>query len=374
MQNEEITLEKRTELTKKPSLKGFTLDELKNFFAEKGEPVFRSKQLFNWMYNHLVNDFMLMENLPKSLRRELSENYEIITLKHAGAQISHLTGTKKYLFETTDGNKIESVIIPDEKRITLCISTQVGCPLDCKFCATGLMGYKKNLTAGEIFDQYLLAAKDYGKDKISNIVYMGMGEPLLNYNATIASLKILTNELTKGITRHRITVSTAGIAPRIINLADSNLKVKIALSLHSCFEDIRTRIMPINKKYSLKQNIEALKYYVQKTGTRITFEYVMLDGINDREEDRKAITRLCSEIPSKINVIPFNSLEHMNPSGFAAKLKPTPKHKIQGFVQELKKRNITVTVRYTQGEDIAAACGQLAYPLTPLQKEKGNQD
>jgi 23S rRNA (adenine2503-C2)-methyltransferase len=347
-------------LLKKTPLKGYTEDELRNFFIEKSEPKFRAGQVFNWMYNHLADDFMQMKNLPKTLRQELSENCELLTLKFVYSQVSPLTGTKKYLFETSDGNKIESVIIPDEERTTLCISTQVGCPLDCKFCATGLMGYKKNLTAGEIFDQYMLAVKDYGKDKITNIVYMGMGEPLLNYNETINSLKIFTNELTKGITRHRITVSTAGIAPRIIDLADANLRVKIALSLHSCFEDIRTKIMPINKKYSLKQNIEALKYYTQKTDTRITFEYVMLDGINDREEDRKAITRLCSEIPSKINIIPFNSLEHMNPTGFAAELKPTPKHRIQKFVRDLRNRNITVTVRYTQGDDIAAACGQLA--------------
>jgi 23S rRNA (adenine2503-C2)-methyltransferase len=345
---------------KKVLLKGMPLDELNDYFVSIGEPKFRGGQVFNWMYNHLVTDFTEMNNLSKKLRNKLSEDTIIKTLTYVDSEVSAATGTKKFLFETGEHNKIESVIIPEEKRTTLCISTQVGCPLDCKFCATGLMGYKKNLTAGEIFDQYLFAAKDYGKDNISNIVYMGMGEPLLNYAATVNSLKIFADELTTGISLKKITVSTAGIAPKIIELADSRLKVKLALSLHSCFEDTRSKIMPVNIKYPLKQNIDAIKYYVKKTGTRITFEYVMLKDLNDRQDDINALARLCSEIPSKINVIPFNSLKHMNPEGFSALLEPTPKNKIEDFVAKLRNRNITVNVRYTQGNDIAAACGQLA--------------
>jgi 23S rRNA (adenine2503-C2)-methyltransferase len=315
------------------------------------------------MYNHLVDDFFLMNNLPKEFRQELADNCETRTLKYVTSEISPETGTKKYIFETFEENKIESVIIPEEKRTTLCISTQVGCPLDCQFCATGLMGYKKNLTPGEIFDQYSLAANDYGKDKITNIVYMGMGEPLLNYDATLNSLQIFGDEMTKAISLKKITVSTAGIAPRIIDLADSGLNVKIALSLHSCFDEIRDIIMPVNKKYSIKQNIDAVRYYARKTGTRITFEYVMLKDINDRDVDLNALKRICSEIPSKVNVIPFNSLKHMKPAGFAAQLKPTSRERIEKFIEELRNKNITVTVRYTQGDDIAAACGQLALPL-----------
>jgi 23S rRNA (adenine2503-C2)-methyltransferase len=236
----------------------------------------------------------------------------------------------------------------------------VGCPLDCKFCATGLMGYKKNLSAGEIFDQYKFAKKDFKDSEITNIVYMGMGEPLLNFDSTVNSLKIFGEELTTGISLKKITVSTAGIPAKIADLADTGLKVKLALSLHSCFEDIRSSIMPINKKYTLAENIEAIKKYSIKTGTRITFEYVMLDGINDRDEDVKALVKLCSTLPSKINVIPFNSLDHMNPGGFAAALKPSPKDRIEEFADKLKKKNITVMLRNTQGDDIAAACGQLA--------------
>jgi 23S rRNA (adenine2503-C2)-methyltransferase len=348
------------DIKSKVQLKGMTLQELNSYFYSIGEPKYRGGQVFNWLYNHLVTDFDDMNNLPKEFRQRLSDQTVIQSLAYVDSEVSASTGTKKYILETADKNKIESVIIPEEKRTTLCISTQVGCPLDCKFCATGLMGYKKNLTSGEIFDQFLLAARDYGKDNITNIVYMGMGEPLINYKETIKSLEIFGEELTKGISLKKITVSTAGIAPQIIKLADTGLKVKIALSLHSCFEDIRSEIMPINKKYSLKETIAAIKYYAMETGTRVTFEYVMLKGINDRQEDINALARLCSEIPSKVNVIPFNSLKHMNPKGYSARLEPTPKKRIEDFVNRLRERNITVIVRYTQGEDIAAACGQLA--------------
>ncbi len=352
--------------SKKFRLKGLDLDELKEYFVSAGEPAFRGEQLFNWMYNHLAMDFDEMSNIPKVLRTKLKESAEIITLDYVQSEESPITGTKKFVFSTLNQknskgkNKIESVIIPEVKRTTLCISTQVGCPLDCKFCATGLMGYTRNLDAGEIFDQYLLAVRDYGKDKITNIVYMGMGEPLLNYEATVNSLRIFSKELTTGISLKKITVSTAGIAPKITELANTGLKVKLAFSLHSCFEDVRTKIMPINQKYSLAENIEALKYYSEVTGTRITFEYVMLKDINDRDEDINALVKLCSSLSSKINIIPFNSLEHMNPVGFAAELRPPSRVRIEEFADKLRQKNITVMLRLTQGDDIAAACGQLA--------------
>ncbi len=345
---------------KKTQLKGLTLDELKNYFASIGKPRFRGEQIFNWIYNHFATDYDEMSNIPKILRNELKEITELKTLEYFTSEVSPITGTKKYVFETKDNLKIESVIIPEENRNTLCISTQIGCPLDCTFCATGLMGYKRNLTSGEIFDQYMLAVKDYGKDNITNIVYMGMGEPLLNYTNTVKSLKIFAEELSTGVSLKKITVSTAGIAPKIRDLAEINLKVKLAFSLHSCFEDIRSKIMPINNKYSLKQNMDALKYYVKRTGLRITFEYIMLKDINDRDEDITALIGLCSEMPCKVNVIPFNSLKHMNPTGFSAELEPTPIQRIDEFVEKLRDKNITVMIRDTQGEDIAAACGQLA--------------
>ena len=344
----------------KIELKGMTLDEMKNYFSSIGEQPFRGEQVFNWLYNHLEFDYDNMLNLPKPLREKLKETTSLVSLKLVDYQDSPFTKTKKYLFETLDGKKIESVVIPDKGRNTLCISTQVGCPLDCKFCATGLMGYKRNLSAGEIVDQYLLAAKEYGKKFITNIVYMGMGEPLLNFKNSLDSIQIFTNELNTGLSRNRITLSTAGIPHKIRELADNNIRIKLALSLHSCFEDIRSKIMPINEKYSLKDNIDALNYYAEKTKTRITFEYTMLKGVNDRPEDVKALTQLCKRLSSKINIIPFNSIKHMDPDGYSGKLEPTPYNEIEIFANKLRDNDITVFVRNTQGNDIAAACGQLA--------------
>ena len=350
----------KIEAKKKTTLKGMTLDELKQYFISRNLQKFRAEQLFNWMYNHLSSNIDEMTNIPKSIRSDIRDEIELQTLKYFHSEQSNNTQTKKYVFTTYENEKIESVIIPEKKRTTLCISTQVGCPLDCQFCATGLMGYRRNLTSGEIFDQYLLTAKDYGKEKITNIVYMGMGEPLLNFHNTLKSLKIFSHEMTKSLSIKKITLSTAGIAPKIKELADSEIGVKLALSLHSCFEDTRTKLMPINKKYSLKENLEAISYYAKKTGTRITFEYVMLKEINDTPKDISALVKLCNEIPSKINIIPFNSLSHMNPQGFPAELKSTSRTKIEEFANRLREKNITVMLRQTQGDDIAAACGQLA--------------
>jgi len=346
---------------KKPVLKGLTLKELKEYFTTIGEKRFRGEQVFNWLYRHFIDSFDEMENVPKVLRQQLNETTGAINrLKLISTVSSPQSGTTKYLLETLDCHKIESVIIPDEKRTTLCVSTQAGCPLDCKFCATGLMGYKKNLTPGEIFDQFKIASKEYKEDSIKNIVFMGMGEPLLNYDATLKALEIFGEELTTQLRMRRVTVSTAGIAPKITELADSGLRAKLAFSLHSCFEDVRSKLMPINDKYPLRDNLHSIRYFTKKTHSRVTFEYVMISGINDREEDFKELVKLCKSLPCKINVIPFNSLEHMNPKGLSAELQPSPYERTEAFVQALRDQNITVTVRYTQGEDIAAACGQLA--------------
>lgn len=341
-------------------LKSLSLSELKNYSIDLGESGYRGKQLFNWIHENHASSFDEMINLPTGFRNNLKENSRIDSLKLISTQGSNSTKTVKYLFETLDGNKIESVIIPEKSRNTLCLSTQVGCPLDCKFCATGLMGYTRNLTVGEIIDQYIQTSKNITPNKITNIVYMGMGEPLLNYEATEKSLNILLNDLGNKIGRTRITVSTAGIPHNIVKLADSGLRVKLALSLHSPFEDVRNKIMPINIKYTLKENIDALKYYAKKTKTKIMFEYTMLNGINDREEDLTALKKLCSQLPSKVNIIPFNSIAHMVDGGFSAELEPTPFEKVQEFAEKLMTKDIFVMLRNTQGNDIAAACGQLA--------------
>ncbi|MCB9206764.1 MAG: 23S rRNA (adenine(2503)-C(2))-methyltransferase RlmN [Ignavibacteriales bacterium] len=341
-------------------LKSLRLEELQNYFVELGASSFRGKQAFNWIYGNLISDFDEMQNLPISLRNQLKDNASINSLRLLSKQGSNSTNTNKYLFETVDGNKIESVIIPEQSRRTLCLSTQVGCPLDCKFCATGLMGYTRNLSTGEIIDQYIQTSKQIYPNEITNIVYMGMGEPLLNYAATEKSLQILLQDLGNKIGRTRITVSTAGIPQNIIKLADSGLRVKLALSLHSCFEEVRNKIMPINVKYSLAENIDALKYYARKTKTKIMFEYTMLHGINDRDEDLNALKKLCSQLPSKVNIIPFNSIAHMVSGGFSSELKPTPLARIKEFAEKLMTKDIFVMMRNTQGDDIAAACGQLA--------------
>ena len=339
-------------------IKNLSQDELIEYFESLGEKKFRANQVFDWLYNKRAQSFDEMLNISKELREKLKNKFELNTLKKVESQSSGSTGTKKFLFETFDKRYIESVLIPEGDRSTLCISTQVGCPLDCKFCATGVMGYKRNLRVGEIVDQYILSM--YEGSNITNIVYMGMGEPLLNFENTLNSLKIFTDEKTTGLSRNRITVSTAGIAPKIIELSENGFRVKLALSLHSGFDDIRNKIMPINKKYSLKEVLGAVEYYANESGTRITFEYTMLKGLNDRDEDIKVLTKICKRIPSKINVIPFNSIKHMNPEGISAELEPTPHQEIEKFVAKLRDNNITVMVRETQGDDIAAACGQLA--------------
>ncbi len=345
---------------KKIQLKGLDKFELTKFLMDMGQPKYRGNQIFNWIYNRRVEDFNQMHNIPKTLQLELDEICTLKSLYLKTVQISTTTKTKKLLFETEDGEKIESVLIPTEQRNTLCISTQVGCPLDCKFCATGLMGFTRNLTAGEIVDQYLLSSKNFDNDRITNIVYMGMGEPLLNFNNTVKSLRIFTEELNKSLSRNKITVSTVGIVPKIKELADTGLRVKLALSLHSCFNDIRSRIMPVNIKYPVEEITDALIYYEKKNKIRITFEYIMLKGINDRKEDIKALIKLMRKIPSKINLIPFNSIAHMVPEGISTQLKSTSYQEINEFAAELRNNNLTVMIRETQGDDIAAACGQLA--------------
>jgi 23S rRNA (adenine2503-C2)-methyltransferase len=347
----------------KTMLKGLNPKELKDFFVAAGEKKFRGDQVFEWIYGHMATSFDEMSTIPNYLRKKLNLYCELNTLALISSEQSQRTGTKKYLFKTQDDLIVESVIIPDPKRITLCISTQVGCPLDCQFCATGLMGYKRNLSSAEIIDQFLMASRDYGKNKITNIVYMGMGEPLLNYANTLKTLQIFAEGKTKDISLRRLTVSTVGIAPKIVELADSGLKVKLALSLHSLFDETRNKIMPINKKYSVAENLEAVRYYAKQTDTRITFEYVMLKDLNDRSDDLSALIKLCKSISCKINVIPFNSIAHMNPTGLAEELEPSQKFRVDEFVKTLRENNIVVMVRYTQGDDIAAACGQLAYKL-----------
>jgi len=313
------------------------------------------------------------------LREVLTSSARLDSLVLDRKSISPTDGTTKFLFRLNDGFMIESVLIPaqesdssededeDEadisptpgKRLTLCVSTQVGCPLDCKFCATGTMGFLRNLTAGEIVDQ-VIQAQRLADRRITNLVYMGMGEPMLNYDDVMTSIDIITDDRSLNIGSRHITVSTAGYADRIRQMADEGRKVKLALSLHSLDNEKRTNLMPITKKFSVDSLIEALDYYYRKTRRRPTFEYIPFDGYNDTDEDVKRFVKLSKRIPCKVNLIPFHSIAFTGISGLGATLRPTPKEKMERFAQALRKANITVMVRSSSGEDIEAACGQLA--------------
>ena len=357
-------------IMKKVNLKGLTLQELENFALSIGEKKFRGKQLFDWLYSKEALSFTEMSSLAKSLREKLSKISTINSMKIVDVQESS-DGTRKFLFELEDGKRIESVLIPprtafvnpeakedeEQKRLTLCISTQVGCPLDCRFCATGTMGFLRNLTTGEIVDQ-IFQVKKYSGKRITNVVYMGMGEPLLNYDNVMKSIEIITTGV--GIAARRITLSTVGLVPQIRQLADEKRKMKLAISLHSLDDEIRKELIPIANKYKLTELIDAVNYYYQKTKLRPTFEYILFDGINDKKEDVQQLIKLSKKIPCKVNIISFHNIEFTHPTVIALRLQPTPQAQIEEFVRKLRESHVTVFVRSSAGEDIDAACGQLA--------------
>jgi 23S rRNA (adenine2503-C2)-methyltransferase len=351
-------------MTKK-NLKGLDLAELQSFVEELGEKKYRAAQLYSWLYAKAAQSFDEMTDISKEFRTVLSQISYISNL-HLVTQSVSTDSTTKYLFKLNDELAIESVLIPatkktseEEKRLTLCVSTQVGCPLDCKFCATGAMGFTRNLTTGEIIDQVIQVQRNNQK-RITNLVYMGMGEPMLNYENVMKSIDIMNDDSGLNIGARHITVSTAGYADKIRQMADEERPVKLALSLHSLDNDKRTQLMPITKKFSVDELIKALEYYYHKTRRRPTFEYILFDGFNDTTADIKLFVKLSRRIPCKVNLIPFHSIAFMHPSGFGASLKPTPILHIEAFADALRKSDITVMVRGSSGQDINAACGQLA--------------
>ncbi len=359
---------------KKLNLKGLTLTELEEFCISIGTQRYRGKQLFDWLYAKEVATFGEMTSLSRLLQGRLAENAVIDSIRMVDSQTSAGDGTRKYLFELADGARIESVLIPprtafigteagreeEQRRLTLCVSTQAGCPLDCRFCATAAMGLVRNLTPGEIIDQVLQVKKDSGR-KITNIVFMGMGEPLLNYDNVMKSIGIITNGM--DIAARRLTISTAGIVPKIRQMADEGRKVKLAISLHTLDENERTALMPINRKYPVERILEAAGYYYRKTRSRITFEYILFDGRNDRDEDIARLVRLSRKIPCKINVIPFHSIASVRAGGGhpgEPSLRASARERMEQFVSTLREAHVTVFIRSSAGEDIDAACGQLA--------------
>ncbi len=348
------------------NLKGLTVSELEDFVALISERKFRGRQLFYWLYSRGAQSFEEMTDLPKQLRQRLSETATLEGIKVLTRQVSPHDGTTKFLFELHDGLRIESVLIPpssqhngEGRRLTLCISTQVGCPLDCTFCATGTMGFTRNLTAGEIVDQVLQVRKEAPR-KITNLVYMGMGEPLMNYDAVMKSVEILSNEHSVGISTKRMTISTAGWAENIRRLADEKRKVRLAVSLHTLDDALRTKLMPLNRRFDLEKLLDSVQYYYEKTKERVTYEYILLDGLNDTDEDIRRLAAISKKVPCKINIIPFHPIDFTHPTGFAASLRAASPARMERFVQKLRAANITVMVRNSAGEDIEAACGQLA--------------
>jgi 23S rRNA (adenine2503-C2)-methyltransferase len=325
---------------------------------------FRAKQIYEWFYGRRAKSFSEMTNLPRSLQLALEEKYTIPTL--ISSHISESTdGTKKFLFALEDGRSIETVLIPSEMRDdrtprrTLCVSTQVGCPLDCKFCATASMKLKRNLTVAEILLQIFEVERITG-EAITNLVFMGMGEPMLNYDNLVRALRIITDPDLEILGKRRVTVSTSGIAPAILQFAKEGLNVKLALSLHATTNALRTRLMPINKRYPLEEVLAAMEEYYQTTRRAVTYEYILFDGLNDSPADALRLAKIARRMPSKVNVIPFHPIDFTHPSGLGAELKPATTQAFDRFLSLLRAEGITVTTRTSSGKDIEAACGQLA--------------
>jgi 23S rRNA (adenine2503-C2)-methyltransferase len=341
-------------MKEKINLKGLWIEDLEKLLGDLGEKRYKANQLALWIYDKRNTDFSQMTDLSKNLREKLNSIAYIDAIKLIKTQTSKLDFSEKFLFELTDGEKIETVLMWEKDRITICVSTQVGCPLGCSFCATGKMGFKRNLTPGEIVDQ-IIALKDH---KVTHVVLMGMGEPLLNYENTIKALKIMNSERGLSFAAKKITLSTVGIPEMIKNLAEKPLKIKLAISLNTPSDEKRNQLMPINKKHPLQALLEAVKYYTNKTKRRVTFEYVLIKGFNDSQKDALELSKLVRGIPCKINLIPYNSVPDLP-------FEKPSEEKIIAFRDYLFPRCPTVTLRKSKGEDIQAACGQLC---TSVQK------
>tara|TARA_Y100001947_G_scaffold31867_1_gene25181 strand:+ start:4182 stop:5225 length:1044 start_codon:yes stop_codon:yes gene_type:complete len=339
----------------KKDIRSLSLDQIKNFFLENSFNEYRGDQVYSWLWEKSAINFQQMTNLPKSIRSILEDSFVINHIKLHTIQKSK-DGTIKNGIKLFDDLIVESVLIPTKKRITACISSQVGCSLNCKFCATSRLKRMRNLNPDEIYDQVALISKqskEYYNRSLTNIVFMGMGEPLMNYKNVIEAIKMITSKKGLGISAKRIVVSTSGIPKMIKKMADENVKFKLAVSLHSAVDSIRTSIMPFNEKMNLFELKLALKYWYKKTKKIITYEYIVWKGINDTIEDANALVDFCKFAPSKVNLIQYNSIDDN-------KFSQASKENIDLYQRILEENNINVTIRRSRGQDIDAACGQLA--------------
>lgn len=339
----------------KQNIRHLSLEEIQGQFIELGEPRFRAGQIWQWLWQKGAPGFHDMTNLPKAFREKLESHYDVYKMTISDRQLSN-DKTIKCGFKLYDGEYVEGVLIPQEDRMTACISSQVGCSLTCSFCATARLPRKRNLYFDEIYDQVDLinrmAVDSYGT-RLSNIVFMGMGEPLLNYAQVMKAIERITAEDGLGMSPKRITVSTAGIAKMIRKLGDDDVKFNLALSLHAANDEKRNKIMPINETNSLEALMDALVYFYDRTGTRITYEYVMLKDENDTPQDARELASFAKRIPSKINLIEYNPIEN----GIYEKSSGNAMHRFKDMLEE---NGCIVNIRRSRGQDIDAACGQLA--------------
>jgi len=339
----------------KKDIRALSEEGLIALFKDLGEPAFRAKQVYNWLWSKGVTDFAQMSNLSKSLREHLEQHYTIQAVSLHEYQVSK-DRTIKCAMRLHDNYVVESVLIPHQTRMTACISSQVGCSLTCAFCATGKLKRMRNLNADEIFDQVVLikntAAEKY-QAPLTNIVYMGMGEPLLNYKEVLGSVEKITSPKGLGMSPKRITVSTAGVSKMIAKLGDDNVKFHLALSLHAANDEKRNSIMPINESNTLQSLTESLTYFTEKTGTRPTLEYIAFRDFNDSLKDAEELYQFCRKVKSKVNVIEYNSVE-------GSEFQQTSKERLSAFTHYLENKGVIVNVRHSRGKDIDAACGQLA--------------
>ncbi|WP_372473785.1 23S rRNA (adenine(2503)-C(2))-methyltransferase RlmN [Capnocytophaga sp. ARDL2] len=336
-------------------IRTLTLGQLTEYFVSIGEKSFRAKQVYEWLWSKQQKSIDEMTNISLKLRERLLQDFSINPIKVDLMQKS-IDGTIKNGVKLYDGLVVESVLIPTETRTTACISSQVGCSLNCEFCATAKLKRMRNLEVAEIVDQVVLIdqqSKMHFDRPLSNIVFMGMGEPMMNYNNVVDAVRKITQPEGLGMSSKRITISTSGIPKMIKMLADENLKVKLALSLHSAIEETRNDIMPFSTKFPLTDIMDALLYWYKKTKSRITFEYCVWKGINDKDEDIQALIKYCKKVPSKVNLIQYNSIGE-------GKFDKRNIEAEQKYVSELEKAGILITVRKSRGGDIDAACGQLA--------------
>jgi len=342
-------------MEKKQYISGMYPEELEKIVLACGQPAYRTKQILSWLFKKNVLSLSLMSNLPESFRKELEKHVQTVSLTQEKKNTSKRDNTSKYAFSTNDNQIIESVYIPTAKRATICISTQAGCAFGCVFCASGRRGLKRNLTSEEIISQVLLVKKDNSGIPLTNIVFMGMGEPFANYDNVVKALRILNHPSCLGLAARKMTVSTCGLPKEIMRFGKEGLQVELSISLHAASDDLRSELMPVNKKYPLKVLIYTAKEYTDITHRIITFEYVIIKNINDKKEDARKLANLLKGMNTKVNLILFNPVED---SG--RKFDTIKPQKLEDFKKVLEKEKIKFTVRRSRGIDIQGACGQLA--------------